>query len=217
MRAAWWTAINCTKRVLVLVYTLLCFNLKGHFSCISSLKRTGLCVSKCNFSQACCRNGSPTRHTAPHFTLPRAPPFLSASPQPNHPGPTPACNPSRLRQSAVSRRKVEQWIQRENPSYFLESAWGWQRLSIKSMMLILACFVHNVAAIISYDRKQLLDIRKAITKLNLDGNYNLKRVSSPGRSAYSEPGLNPQDLKEEAAAKERQAGRHPDETRSARK
>lgn len=67
------------------------------------------------------------------------------------------------------------------------------------MMLILACFVHNVAAIISYDRKQLLDIRKAITKLNLDGNYNLKRVSSPGRSAYSEPGLNPQDLKEEAA------------------
>jgi hypothetical protein len=32
----------------------------------------------------------------------------------------------------------------------------------------ITCFVHNIAATVSYDRKELLDIRTAITHLRLD-------------------------------------------------
>jgi hypothetical protein len=37
--------------------------------------------------------------------------------------------------------------------------------------LFVTCFIHNVAATISYDRKELLDIRTGITHLRLDKEF----------------------------------------------
>ena len=45
-------------------------------------------------------------------------------------------------------------------------------------LLILAVFVHNVSAIISYDRKELLDIRTSITNLNLDENFYFNELEA---------------------------------------
>jgi hypothetical protein len=37
--------------------------------------------------------------------------------------------------------------------------------------LFVTCFVHNVAATVSYDRKELLDIRTGITHFKLDEEF----------------------------------------------
>ena len=39
------------------------------------------------------------------------------------------------------------------------------------MSLFITYFVHNVAAIVSFDQKKLLDIRTAITHLELDKDF----------------------------------------------
>ena len=38
-------------------------------------------------------------------------------------------------------------------------------------MLFVTYFVHNVSATVCFDRKELLDIRTAITHLELDGDF----------------------------------------------
>ena len=52
--------------------------------------------------------------------------------------------------------------------------------------LFLTCFVDNVAATISYDRKELLDIRTAIIHLRLDKEFFLNE--SNGREIRKTPG-----------------------------
>ena len=42
--------------------------------------------------------------------------------------------------------------------------------------LFVTCFVHNVDATVSYDRKELLDIRTANTHLELDEDFLMSRT-----------------------------------------
>ena len=43
--------------------------------------------------------------------------------------------------------------------------------------LFVTCFVHNVYATVSYDRKEILDIRTVISHLDLDEDFSLMSLT----------------------------------------
>jgi hypothetical protein len=69
--------------------------------------------------------------------------------------------------------------------------------------MILTFFVHKVSAIISYDWKELLDIRTVIINLDFGLGFLLQRVCGTGHTAHPGPGPNPRDSEKEEMALER--------------
>jgi hypothetical protein len=56
-------------------------------------------------------------------------------------------------------------------------------------VLFVTYFVHNVSATISYDRKELLDIRTEITHHVLDKDFFFKQVGSEGFTSETGQGF----------------------------
>ena len=67
-------------------------------------------------------------------------------------------------------------------------------LLTNSAILFVTHFVHNVAATVSYDGKELLDIRTAITHLELDSDSFFNESDAKD---YPRPGTNPRHQLEE--------------------
>jgi hypothetical protein len=62
--------------------------------------------------------------------------------------------------------------------------------------LFVIYFVHNVAATVSYDRKEFLDIRTVITHLKLYKDFSLMSLTE-GYTVSPGPGPNPHHVHEE--------------------
>jgi hypothetical protein len=62
--------------------------------------------------------------------------------------------------------------------------------------LLATYFVHNVSATVSYGKKELLDIRTAITHLGLDKDFFLQQAGGTGCTSDTRQGQNPRHWQE---------------------
>ena len=75
--------------------------------------------------------------------------------------------------------------------------------------LFVPYFLHNVSATVSYGRKELLDIRTAITHLGLDHDCFFQQAGRTGHSPNIRQGQHPCYLQEEATQVQRTKSRMP--------
>ena len=75
--------------------------------------------------------------------------------------------------------------------------------------LFITYFEDNVSATVSYGKKELLDIRTAITHLGLDKDFFLQQGGRTGHSPNTQQGRHPRYLQEEETQVQRTKSRMP--------